>query len=309
MKTVKNVLVAYDFSECSRRALLESVSFAERSGAVITVLNVIDANISEVFSKDLVKEWQDKTLKSISQDLAQVGKSESTKSLVKEVLVEIGVPYKKIIEKVLDKQIDLVIVGSHGRSALGYVLLGSVADKVVRYSPVPVMVCRLERARAFSKVLVPLDQDQASESAIGPAKYFAELYNSQIELLQVVDFKDVSFMNFQDVIEKLLGVAESRLKEVQSKHNLALHPVVLEGGVSYSIIEHVRQDAEVGLVAMMTHGRKGLKHFMLGSVAEAVIRYAPCNVLVIPTEEHSKKIHEIKDSFKSEKVTLGNILI
>lgn len=309
MKSIQNILVAYDFSECSKRALLEAIHLAQKTAAKVSVFNVIDADISEVFSVPLTKDWTDKVRANVHKDLSESCDQGVSESIIKDVTVEIGTSYKKIVSHAMAMNADLIILGSHSRSKLGYVFLGSTADKVVRYSPVPVMVCRLDRARAFSKILVPLDDSLDSQGSIAPAKYFADLYHAELQLMSAIDLKEYYYLAYEDVLNKVQVDTLARLNKIRTDNALSLAPLVQEGNASHSIVDLVRDDVNIGLVALMTHGRTGFKHLMLGSTAEAVVRYAPCSVLTIPTPDHVAKIKTLESALKGEKVTLGNVLI
>lgn len=309
METIKKILVGYDFSECSKKAVLEAAHLAKKLDAEVYLVHVLDAEISEVFAAPLRKDWSKDVLKNVHDDLKNYEEEIGSKINIKDAIVEIGTPYRKIIKHAIDLNADIVIVGSHSRTAVGYALLGSVADKVARFSPVPAMICRTDRSASMAKVLVPIDQSEESERAIPYAKRFAELYNSKIELFHAVDIHEYYNVEYKNVFAKSREQADDRLMELTKVHAFSLDPIVIEGGPSHSIIHQIKEDEAIGLVVMMTHGHKGLKQFFLGRTTEAVCRYAPCNVITVPTEEHSKKMHSLKEHFEDEKVTIGNVLI
>lgn len=309
MEQFKKILVAYDFSACSKKAVLEAAFLARKLSADIYVMHVLDADISEIFAAPLTQDWHDKVLKDVRDEIKGYEKDYDTPIAVKDAIVQIGSPYKAIIRKSLELDADLIVLGSHGRTAVGYALLGSVADKVARFSRVPVMICRTDRTASMSKVLVPLDDSEESERVLPYAEKFAGLYGSGIQLMQAVDVHEYYYVEYKHVFTRQKEKALARLKAFNEKHGINTPPLVVEGSASHAIIRAVQEDKAIGLVALMTHGRKGLKHFFLGRTTEAVCRYAECHVLTVPTAEHAKKIQDIKEHFDEKTVTVGNILI
>lgn len=309
MNPIKSILVAYDFSECSKKAVIAAANLANKLNAQVSLVHVLDADISEVFAAPLTSDWREKVLQNVHKDIQAYEESADTRINIKDATVEMGIPYKKIIKKGMDLGVDLIVVGSHGRTHLGYALLGSVADKVARFSHVPVMICRMERNKAMDKILVPLDESEESEISIDYAKNFAELYHAEIQLMHAIDVHEYYYTEYKHVLAKAKDKEVDRLHALNKKFGLTLEPVVVEGGASHSIIHTVKEDEKIGLVVMMTHGSKGLKQFFLGRTTEAVARYANCHLLTIPTKEHAEKIHSMKEHLDDNKVTMGNVLI
>jgi nucleotide-binding universal stress UspA family protein len=138
MKPPRNILVPVDFSEASDRALAYAQTMAKALGASIHVFHAIPDPHSQVWSIEatgmnlgsLLETWQadaQKRLDGLSVDTP--GKR----------LVKIGQPFSEITRYAESQQIDLIIMGTHGRGAIEHMLLGSVAEKVVRKAPCPVL--------------------------------------------------------------------------------------------------------------------------------------------------------------------------
>jgi nucleotide-binding universal stress UspA family protein len=129
-----NILVAVDFSACSRRALEQAADLASRSGAAVTVLHVIELPVvygqdADLHSSGALDDWS---------DLVEA----QTRSHVTR-LVRTGSPAPEVLSTAAeDPSLDLIVVGSHGRRGLERMLLGSVAENVVRHATRPVMVAR-----------------------------------------------------------------------------------------------------------------------------------------------------------------------
>lgn len=144
MFKIKNILLPTDFSKTSLTAAEYAVELADEYKAVLHVLNVLEKTppILAIRSLDLSRE---KIIESIDAD-AQSHLSETVKKIRKIKDVEIipvirkGIDYEEIIKYSKEKKIDIVVIATHGRTGLIHTLLGSVAEKVIRYSKIPVLV-------------------------------------------------------------------------------------------------------------------------------------------------------------------------
>ena len=144
MFKIKNILLPTDFSKTSLTAAEYAVELADEYKATLHVLNVLEKTppILAIRSLDLSRE---KIIESIDAD-AQSHLSESVKKIKKIKDVEIipvirkGIDYEEIIKYSKEKKIDIIVIATHGRTGLIHTLLGSVAEKVIRYSKIPVLV-------------------------------------------------------------------------------------------------------------------------------------------------------------------------
>lgn len=140
----KKILVAVDFSEPSREALQTAAQIGADTGAELVLVHVWRPNSHTYggpvfpisFAEDYIK---DATVKLTG--LQHVAEAAGAKRVTSEVLT--GAPWHEVVEMVKkDASFDLIIVGSHGLTGFKYVLLGSVAEKIVRHAPIPVLVVR-----------------------------------------------------------------------------------------------------------------------------------------------------------------------
>lgn len=149
MANISRILVPVDFSECSRRALRQAADLARRLDAAVEVLYVWEPPLY-VFPELLVEAPGEpaRTVGEYANDRAQL----EMKRFVEEVLgpdpvglrtvVESGHPYATILQWASEGAYDLIVMGTHGRSGLPHVLLGSIAEKIVRHAPCPVLTVR-----------------------------------------------------------------------------------------------------------------------------------------------------------------------
>jgi universal stress protein A len=143
----------------------------------------------------------------------------------------------------------------------------------------------------ITRILVPVDFSPHSDQALRYATGLAARSGASIELLHVVDnpfasgawTSEVYVPNLPEMLETLLGEANKRLtslKSVPAREGIDIETRVLTGQPAHTIIEHAHAGA-FDLIVMGTHGRTGFSHLFVGSVAERVVRRAPCPVLTV----------------------------
>ena len=145
----------------------------------------------------------------------------------------------------------------------------------------------------MTHILVPVDFSEHSDTALQYATMLAQRVGGSIELLHVVEDPFVSgawsaeaFMpNMPELLDQVTADARGRLVTLQSaaaSEGVVFTTNVVTGRPAQAIVEHARSGA-FGLIVMGTHGRTGVSHLFLGSVAERVVRTAPCPVLTVRT--------------------------
>lgn len=140
---LRRILVPIDFSDCSRKALAYAVPFARQFGASLTLLYVVQMNyaVGEFGAIDFpVPEKEMRA--NAERELAKLVAAAVPVPLSTETLVRVGRPVQEIVATAKEKEIDLIIISTHGHTGLKHILLGSVTENVVRYAPCPVLTVR-----------------------------------------------------------------------------------------------------------------------------------------------------------------------
>lgn len=142
---IQQILVPTDFSECSQKAVEYAIAFAKQFGASLTLLHVLEPVAYPVGSDYMLGEVQNLDAK--FQDEAHERLMDLTRSVVAPdipavPMVRIGSAWQEITEIARDRDIDLIIIGTHGYTGLKHLVLGSTAEKVVRHAPCPVLTVR-----------------------------------------------------------------------------------------------------------------------------------------------------------------------
>jgi nucleotide-binding universal stress UspA family protein len=148
MADIKKILYATDFSENSKWALTYALSFAQKYNAKICILHVIQ---QPTYPLGMYAEISFDAMDKFNRDISGVTEKEM-KNLCEvelqgfknyESIILNGIPFIEIIRTAKEKEADLIVVGTHGRTGLDYVLFGSTAEKVVRKASCPVLSVRL----------------------------------------------------------------------------------------------------------------------------------------------------------------------
>jgi nucleotide-binding universal stress UspA family protein len=143
---LKNILVATDGSRHSDAAAIEAVGIARRSGSKLTVISVVPSEAASPFDivhsemqRDMITEKEQKTAECNIRNIRDIAEKEG---IAFEGLVREGKPYEAIIAAAGEKNIDLIVVGSHGRTGFEKLLMGSVTERVIGLSPCAILVVK-----------------------------------------------------------------------------------------------------------------------------------------------------------------------
>ena len=146
---LKKLLVPIDFSDCSKKALQYAIPLAREYGSEILLLHVVPINYASSEFTSAGYTSIESGMREVGEEkLSQLISSELRETVTIESAVHIGMPAPEIIETARKLPADLIIISTHGHTGLKHVLLGSVAEHVVRQAPCPVLVVR-EREHEF----------------------------------------------------------------------------------------------------------------------------------------------------------------
>jgi len=300
---LERILIPLDGSPVAERAIAQAARFLRRPGTEVILVRVVE-------TQDMDPEGFGGLIPRLKLEAAEYlagvsGKLREAGWRVR-ASVEEGRPLERILETAAREKATLVALASHGRTGLARWVMGSVAEKVVRACPVPVLVLRPigagsdggtaatpEAAPAFRKLLVPIDGGPGSLAAVESAAIVAKLCGSSIVLVHVesrLDFPPGTYSaRLVDVPRNppagpVPGDPGKRLDHLGcllAFRGLSVTTLRVGGDAASRIVD---LPAELGadVIVMATHGRKGLSRFILGSVAEKVLRQTTLPLLVIP---------------------------
>lgn len=296
MVRTDKILVGHDFTSFSDAALLEAARFARRLGAEIHVafvevlhrdLNSMEANAASR-SERLRSELQ-KRFSSIGGDADGIF---SGINIQYEVLRDVAAG-PALLAYAADHDIDLIVMGSHGRRGIQRMLMGSVAEEVVRKAPCPVMTTHdtLERTLELPRrtIIAPVDFSQHSLLAVRNARELAAAIETDIVMVHVLEERlHPAFYNtgMFSQYDRIPDIEDRATKELKRFFEQAGGPDVpadyyVRRGHAVREITRLAREQSPSLIVMATHGLTGLDHFLLGSVTEKVVRQAESPVLTI----------------------------
>lgn len=289
MLSIRRILWPTDFSKGADRAFSHAAALASWHDAELHVLHVVeDRGTAAPDAEFPIPESTLSGLLSADGDPPQHVDLEGL-PLVQEER-EHASPAEAIVEYTEEHEIDLVVAGTRGRRGLQRMLIGSVAEEVLRTAPCPVLTVRGEHddtpGWAVRNILVPIDFSDASLDALRHAKELALTYGAQITLLHAVE--EVVYPSAYGVEPanlpgpQVIDRVEDNLAEL-ARTEIGYEHVVVQASVGYapSVILDYAESNEVDLVVIATHGRTGLERMLLGSVAERVVRRAPAPVFAV----------------------------
>ena len=301
--TVRHVLLPTDFSDTADRALAKAIDVAEHFGATLHLFHVIDHldpswyGITNVQAETI--RLRDQIRNEAQSLLDEMAAGEPSASVSTEVALEFNFNVASTVQTYAEaNDVDLIVMGTHGRGSLGRFMLGSVADKLIRHASAPVMTVNPKTSEAPASddptttgVLAPVDFSRSSRASLRAAKTFADTYAVPLHVLFVAEKRTVP--TFRDTGIPGIGVVGMD-EDIVENARPALHQLVAEvGGPAVEPTVHVRdgeaapeivgtaEAASLNLIVMATRGLSGLERWMLGSTTDQVVRTSQCPVLTM----------------------------
>lgn len=205
-----------------------------------------------------------------------------------------GDPAESILRVAAEQACGLIVMGTHGRTGLGRLLIGSTAEAVLRGSTIPVLTVRpdikiaAETRRCFERIVVGIDDSELSDAAMETAFAFPVEDRRHVLLCSVADVTTVfggSGVYYGAMTQELRREAQRIVDSAVA--SARAQGVTAEGravnGRTGTELLAAAHEQEADLIVVGSHGRRGLRRFFLGSVAENIVRSAPVPVLVVRT--------------------------
>lgn len=296
---IRKVLVTTDFSETSMAGVMYARSFADLIGADLSLVHVVEPvpPMAEMYNVLLTQSNAD-ALRLAQNQAARLARKLSGRNRKVTSVVLSGKPFHEIATLAEKRAVDVVVIGTHGHTGWERVLMGSTAERVVRHAPCPVLTVpfgaskgrkRAKPGFPLKKILVPIDFSETSAQALPYAAALAERFGAKLVLLHVIEPVTMSpvFWDFQPPVADADQAAEVAITTRLSQLGKELLPEDVQArtlvcdGVAHEEIAETARNLGVDLIVLSTHGHTGLKHVLLGSTAERVVRHARCPVLVV----------------------------
>jgi len=283
----RKILCPIDFSAGSDQALRTAARLARSSDAELVLTHswyvppLAYAGEAWTLSAELVDQLVEDSTRGLA---AAVATAEELGARTTSVL-QSGVPGDRIVALLAeDAAFDLAVVGTHGRTGLARVFLGSVAEQVVRHAPCSVLAARprLEEG-PFEKILCPIDFSESAHDAVALAADVGG-EKAEIALFHAVELplfgEDPTIADSVAELDRVTTtVIEQWAEKLRTTYRGTVTAQTRHGSAGAQIL-HVLEAGRYDLAVMGTHGRTGLRRALLGSVAEKTVRHANCPVLV-----------------------------
>lgn len=278
------LIAGIDLTERSANAFTRAVDLGRSEGSTLTLLHVTsDALPSQVAGV------HEAYATGVLDDLVEKARKDGAGS-VRPVLVR-GRDYETLIEQAHGVAADLVIIGTHRPSSFMQDMLGTTADRVLRYGGFPVLLVREKAAGSYNSVLVAVDFSSASRRAMELAvRWFPDAQISAVTAYgtsrrsHLGDGREAGDaaaethrLALKGFLDEVAGLLDERGKRAIGQ----ISPVVGRGWAE-DVILRAAEEQKPDLIIVGTHARGGLQRAVLGSVAEWVLTEAPCDVLAVP---------------------------
>jgi nucleotide-binding universal stress UspA family protein len=287
----ETILVPTDGSDHAERAAAHAQYLSVLFEATVHLISVVDVQAAAgPFDAGGVDDEFTDRIRSDGRDTIDAIEADFENGSAETAVVE-GSPGTAILDYAAEHGVDLIAMGTHGRTGLRRYIAGSVTEHVVRHAEVPVLTVRVTDASVledgYDDVLIPTDGSEAAGVAVDHALAVAERTGARVHAVNVVDVSDLSsgpdytlptelLEQFRDrgerVTEEIAAAAEDRGLDTVTD--------VREGFPARDLLDYVGEHG-IELIAMGTAGRTGMSRFLLGSTAERIIRHAESPVLAI----------------------------
>jgi len=301
---IRRVLVPLDGSPFAEHALPWALEIAHRADARLDLVTVHTAAPPSLLGElPSAERWHEEARIRSRNYLSELA---DEVVIVEDVSAETSLLEGKSVSRELsryveDREIDLVVMTTHGRTGADRAWLGSVAESLLRRVRVPVLLVRAaqetrgarRRDRLFRRVMVALDGSALAEHALDFGLTLGSLDGARFELVRAVDPTPVAatlYMPhgidaFHDLIERDAEQAAHYLEEQRrrlERRGYAVDTLVLsDPDPARALLQHM-ETGRFDLLVTGTHGRRGVSRLLLGSVADKLVRGAGTPVLVVP---------------------------
>ena len=273
----KRILVALDGSQLSEAALPYVTALSSALGSELVLVRALQASsivipVGPYGMPEVYQELYDTEERTAREYLDHVATPLQEQGRTVRTVVASGPPASVILGTADEEQADLIAIATHGRSGFSRFALGSVAEVVLHAANCPLLIVRGTRPSPANptRILVPLDGTPLAEAGLPQTCELAQALGLEIMLVRVA-----ANSAEREVAAAYLEQVAARLR----RENLTVTTRVTEGAAAEQVLQ-VATVQDVSLIAMTTHGRGGPARWVLGSVAESIVRDAAVPVLV-----------------------------
>jgi len=282
MGKYRKILVAVDSSESSKNALHQAFKLANEEKCWITVTSVVPPYEGEIEILG-VKDIRASLRKPCDDALAEVEKIARTERMLVKTVCEEGEIHERIVDLADAENCDVIVMGRRGIRRIERALIGSVTARVIGHTQRDVLVVPNGTVVGWKKIVLATDGSKFSEVAAKKAISFAQSYGGELRVVSVADVPAEFYAEAPKAVEDLVRKARGFVADVKKQAEAAgIRTETFVGEAeAYEAITKLAKEQKADMIIIGSHGRTGLRRLLMGSVAEKVIGYAPCPVLVV----------------------------
>lgn len=273
---IKDILVPTDFSKCSVYAVKVAAQLAKKLDATLHLFHVIETpvvaydagmvNFESLPQALFMKELADENMKNLLNEAFLIGVSVESK-------IEYDAIYKRINQYVEKHKINIIVMGSHGAKGFNEIVLGSNAERVVRYADCPVLTIKQEYPSFdVENILIASNFYNEADTMFKAFKQFTDLFDANLHFVRVN-----TPINFETTAESNQKMQAFASRQALESYSFGIYNDQTEedGILNYA------DEIDADLLVIGTHGRTGLAHLIKGSIAEDLLNHSKRAVLSI----------------------------
>jgi nucleotide-binding universal stress UspA family protein len=281
----QQILCPIDFSDGSRHAIEYAAALARQHRSVLTVLHVAPEG-SET--------------RTLANEAAVLLEGTEQSGVGVEVLIECGQPARQILNRAAALPADVIVLGTHGTGGFEHLMLGSVAEKVLRKATCPVFTvpphASFARGAAFKTLVCAVDFSEWSIAALDEACALAEDSGASVTAVHVIEWpwhetpaphvegipaeQAAALLDYRRYLETMAKSRLDAVKESVGRGRCRIDTRVVHGKPYAELLCAVERE-HADLIVIGVHGRSALDVFVFGSTTHQVVRRAPCPVLTL----------------------------
>jgi nucleotide-binding universal stress UspA family protein len=294
---INRIMCTTDFSDFGNQTISCGISLAKKWNARLYICHVIEIAILNIYGETFFDPLsQHKQMREYAQQ--KIDELMAGQSLEWEVVVVLGQPAPEISRLAQEYQIDLLITASHGRSGLNRLLLGSVAEKLMRLIHCPLLILRADESLSgtsrpceeFRRILAGCDFSPHAELAIAHAVAFSQIFQAELHVVHVMTTTIYRYSRLDSPSEsreafdqELETQYEGKMRQIVAQtanEKIAVHTKLLIGAPDAEISNYAR-DNHFDLIVLGTRGTGIIETLFVGSTTDRVVRKAECPLLCV----------------------------
>jgi nucleotide-binding universal stress UspA family protein len=279
---IQRILIPYDFSETAELALEHAIFMAKLHKAEILLLHIVESYsftsaISNAFSKSQT-EYETKIETSANVRLKEIAdRIHQANGMKVTATTESGKIYKKIISIAEEKDIDIIVMGTHGSSGFQEFLAGSNAFRVVMGAPCPVISVQTHAKKiGFKDIVLPVDNSTVSRQKVRFAIEIAKHYNSVVHIAGIMTMSDVE-------LQRRFEVKVHQVKEYVEEHEVPYTVKMFKGDNVAALTTDYANQINADLIVIMTEQESS--NLFMGSYAQQIINHSKIPVMSVRPQE------------------------